>query len=92
MDGLRVNYASLSRAADSTNKAAESLDSLIINLNSAVQVLGDDSFGHYYDRFLEAWAEAKPKLETLKETISEYKPKLDAAAERFKDTDESCTF
>lgn len=92
MADLKVNYEGMNSTADKMAKAEEELTSLISNLTSAAQVLGDDNQGQFYQAFVNAWNETKPQLENLRTIVGEFAPKLRNAVDIIKGTDGSIKF
>lgn len=87
MADVRVSYESVNNAANKIAAAEEELGRLIANLDSVVQVMGNDNEGKAYRTFTELWNETKPQLEKLKECVGENAPRLRQFAARIQDAD-----
>lgn len=92
MADLKVNYESMNEAANKIAAAEGELDSLISNLTYVANCLGEDNQGQFYQSFISAWEETKPRLEAMKTTVGEYAPKLINAAGTIQVADTSIEF
>ena len=81
MADITMNYASLEEAANKITTAEGELQTLISNLSSVVATLGEGYTGASYNAFMNAWNEAKPTMEKLKEAVGNFAPALKTAAE-----------
>ena len=87
MVDVRVSYESVNSAANKIAAAEEALGTLIANLDSVVQVMGNDNEGRAYREFVELWNETKPQMEKLKECVGENAPRLRQFAARIQEAD-----